>query len=265
MEISDTGRGIAPENQHKVFNEIVQFHANAHQGGGGSGLGLWISKKIVELHGGRVGLQSDGEGRGSMFFLEIPVLRRMQDDIEAVEGEDDPEVYNNSSSPRAISSKSSHKYACDNENGSTSFQIETVVRSQFHLGKQLKALVVDDSSINRKFTRKLLENLKYICEEADDGDVAVAMVREAFQSKGAKSQYDIIFMDNLMPRMNGPEAAALIRRMGFTGVIMAVTGNALQADIDEFKRKGADEVLIKPVNGELLKSAVSAYFVQNEK
>jgi signal transduction histidine kinase len=64
VEVVDSGHGISLENQRKVFNEIVQFHANTQQGGGGSGLGLWISKKIVDLHGGRVGLFSEGEGTG---------------------------------------------------------------------------------------------------------------------------------------------------------------------------------------------------------
>jgi signal transduction histidine kinase len=65
----DTGSGIASENQHRIFNEIVQFDANAQQGGGGSGLGLWITKQIVELYGGRVGLYSEGKNRGSTFWI----------------------------------------------------------------------------------------------------------------------------------------------------------------------------------------------------
>ena len=92
IEVRDSGYGIAPENQHKVFNEIVQFHANTQQGGGGSGLGLWISKKIVELHGGRVGLVSEGEGRGCTFFCELPLFEVEEAPREVAEEFLEPQV-----------------------------------------------------------------------------------------------------------------------------------------------------------------------------
>eukprot|EP01039_Chlorochromonas_danica_P011027 gene11027-12277_t len=73
VEVSDTGPGIAPENVQKLFGQYVQFDANKLQKGGGSGLGLWLSKAIVEAHGGRVGARSAGLGKGSTFYFELPV------------------------------------------------------------------------------------------------------------------------------------------------------------------------------------------------
>ena len=76
VEVKDNGAGICPSNIDKLFRDVVQFNANALQGGGGTGLGLWISKKIIDLHGGTIGARSDGEGLGSTFYFTLPVIER---------------------------------------------------------------------------------------------------------------------------------------------------------------------------------------------
>ena len=82
VEVQDTGAGISHFNQTKLFGQYVQFNANKLQKGSGSGLGLWISKGITELHGGSIGGHSDGEERGSTFFIELPVTFLIDDDEE---------------------------------------------------------------------------------------------------------------------------------------------------------------------------------------
>eukprot|EP01039_Chlorochromonas_danica_P011029 gene11029-12279_t len=103
VEVSDTGPGIAPENVQKLFGQYVQFDANKLQKGGGSGLGLWLSKAIVEAHGGRVGARSAGLGKGSTFYFELPIKEMIiaappadsQSDVAGVVGlmEDEEEVH----------------------------------------------------------------------------------------------------------------------------------------------------------------------------
>jgi signal transduction histidine kinase len=73
ISVKDTGAGISLINQTNLFQEGLQFHANLLQAGGGSGLGLWITKGIVDLHGGTISVFSEGEGFGSTFTLEMPV------------------------------------------------------------------------------------------------------------------------------------------------------------------------------------------------
>jgi len=70
--VMDTGVGISSEHQSQLFQQYVQIDSQKLQGGKGSGLGLWISKAIIELHGGVVGVYSAGEGQGSTFYFEIP-------------------------------------------------------------------------------------------------------------------------------------------------------------------------------------------------
>lgn len=113
-----------------------------------------------------------------------------------------------------------------------------------------KILVVDDSALVRKMSIKLMKSLGHSCEEADDGDVAVSLVR-------SNQIYDIILMDNQMPRMTGEEAVLVIRNeLCFSGMIFGVTGNALAEDIQSFIDKGADDVIIKPLNAGALNNAI---------
>eukprot|EP01034_Spumella_vulgaris_P027841 gene27841-34622_t len=74
VEVVDSGPGITAENLPKLFGQYVQFDANTLQGGKGSGLGLWLSKAIVEMHGGVIGATSPGVGLGCTFFLELPLM-----------------------------------------------------------------------------------------------------------------------------------------------------------------------------------------------
>ena len=69
IKVKDTGAGMTKENLAQLFQEGVQFNANKLQGGGGSGLGLWISKGIVDLHRGLIYATSEGIGLGSTFVV----------------------------------------------------------------------------------------------------------------------------------------------------------------------------------------------------
>ena len=75
ITVSDTGVGLLPENLCKIFAEGVQFNANELQAGQGSGLGLFITKGIVELHQGLISVKSDGIDKGSSFTVELPVVK----------------------------------------------------------------------------------------------------------------------------------------------------------------------------------------------
>lgn len=76
LELTDDGAGISSENQKKLFKEVIQFHPEKLQGGGGSGLGTMISKGIVELHGGNISVYSEGEGFGTTLTVRLPMTRR---------------------------------------------------------------------------------------------------------------------------------------------------------------------------------------------
>jgi signal transduction histidine kinase len=74
LEVKDTGPGMTKENRMKLFNEVVQFDPATLQSGQGSGLGLYLTRRIVDLHGGRIRVDLDWEGPGSIFYLELEAL-----------------------------------------------------------------------------------------------------------------------------------------------------------------------------------------------
>ena len=114
-----------------------------------------------------------------------------------------------------------------------------------HRQNKLRILIVDDAKSNRSILAKLLRKRAEVCDEACDGAEAVARVESATISR---RPYDIILMDFVMPVMDGPTATKIIRSLGYVGLIIGVTGNALQADIDIFFGHGVDTVMIKPFN-----------------
>lgn len=76
IEVVDTGAGISEANLRRLFKEVVQFNPEVLQAGGGSGLGLWITNSIVNMHAGVVRAYSAGAGKGSSFTVEIDMLRK---------------------------------------------------------------------------------------------------------------------------------------------------------------------------------------------
>jgi CheY-like chemotaxis protein len=135
----------------------------------------------------------------------------------------------------------------------------------------LKVLVVDDSLLIRKFISKVLKKISssIVIDEADDGLPAVDLIKKSMLNKpktngsndftedsSTLNDYDVVFIDNIMIDLHGPKAAMEMRSVGYTGLIIAVTGNVLSADVDEFLRCGANEVLYKPITEQTLRNIV---------
>ena len=131
----------------------------------------------------------------------------------------------------------------------------------------IEVLVVDDSKLSRRMLLRFLESESCTCDEAEDGLAAVQKVIHRSQISAFEEDideapssvlkmYDAILMDFMMPVMDGPTATKKIRDMGYKGLILGVTGNALPSDIDVFVDHGADRVLTKPVNVDSLRIAL---------
>ena len=116
-----------------------------------------------------------------------------------------------------------------------------VVPQQF---QGLRVLVVDDAALVRKMTAKLLTQYGISVGEASNGLEAIAQVK-LFNSKAMP--FDAIFMDSQMRIMDGPTAAAELRRVGFKGKIYGVTGSSEEKGMNNFLNNGADRVVIKPL------------------
>ena len=196
-----------------MFQEGIQFDANKLQHGGGSGLGLVIAKGIVEQHGGSIRVASDGKGKGTTFHVELPLFQ-IEPKQEATPGQ--------STSPESDSSHSRNR----------------------------RILVVDDVLSNRKMLVRLLERSGHTCETAINGEEAVKLIHQDVKASSDASHvpFDTVCMDFEMPLLNGPDATEAIRKLGYKGIILGITGNVLQEDSDYFRKKGADDILAKPIS-----------------
>ena len=212
-------------------------------------MGLWVTKKIVELHGGSVLALSEGIGHGCTFEITIPITKRLksisrkpsvkvvrQQRIAVDEGMD----YEYVNSGRSVKDKKSHS------NESSLAAADALIG--FH------CLVVDDSKLNRKMMLRLLGCCNLNSEEAEDGRACVNRVRDAMNS--GDSVIDAILMDYMMPVLDGPSATLELREMGFDGVIVGITGNALPEDIQRFLDSGAEDVLVKPITADKLEDCL---------
>ena len=120
-----------------------------------------------------------------------------------------------------------------------------------------RVLVVDDASLNRKMLCRLLKDRCGVVHEAENGQVAVDMVIEAMtEDRG----YHIVLMDYQMPVMDGPTACRRIRSLGYLGIILGVTGNAMPEDIQHFIAHGANKVFPKPFDITQLELVVSGKY-----
>jgi CheY-like chemotaxis protein len=219
ITVTDAGPGMTLDELSKLFQEGMQFNPNKLQAGQGSGLGLWISKGIMQLHGGSISATSEGRGRGSSFSIVLPLLR----------------CGNNT--------------ALDIENS----QRRTFVISESNV-QEMKiprvVLIVDDTITNVKMMKHMLK-LRHIelIEEANNGSECIKLMMACLRDA---PKYDLIIMDFEMPIMNGPETVQKIRSLGFKVPVIGVTGNTLGEDIDYFLSCGADAVLSKPISIEVI-------------
>jgi CheY-like chemotaxis protein len=212
--VTDSGIGIPPEQQSKLFSMFVQAESGITRKYGGTGLGLAISKNIVELMDGAIWVESEID-KGAHFIFTIKARRGNTRDE-----------------------------SCDKEAEARSPFKPSLTDNKF-TGKKL--LLVDDVEINREIAIALLENdTELIIDTAEDGQQALDMIAADL------NKYDIVLMDMQMPIMNGLEATRRVRelpgRHGKRLPIIAMTANVFKSDIEECVAAGMDDHLGKPLD-----------------
>jgi signal transduction histidine kinase/CheY-like chemotaxis protein len=222
IRVTDSGPGLSEDQQSALFRQGVQFNANQLQGGQGSGLGLWISKEIVNLHHGHIRVMSAGIGCGSTFEVRLPVVLREMDPAAEPSFSRAPNVARRC--PEVLNDPS----LCH-------------------------VLVVDDVASNRKIVSRLLKSRGFICHEAENGQECVDMVL------AGEHPYKFILLDYEMPVLNGPSAARQLRDQKCDLLIIGVTGNVLPEDKAHFMSQGANIVLAKPLDLDVLFSEYEYY------
>ena len=221
----DNGIGMTEEFQEHIYEQFAREKTSTVSGIQGTGLGMSVVKSFVDLLGGDITVKSK-LGEGTTFTVTLPF--RMQERKQ----------YTDPVSGRVMS----REYD-ENNKEMISFS-----------GK--KVLLVEDNEMNREISTEILAEEGMIVDTAEDGTVAVGMLRE----KGP-GYYDFILMDIQMPVMNGYEATKAIREMFPDShiPIIALSANAFAEDRRKSIEAGMDDHVAKPIDVLVLKKTLAKY------
>jgi len=250
IEVTDSGIGMSPEQQSRLFQPFQQADMNTTREYGGSGLGLAISKKLVEMMGGKIWVRSE-PGKGATFAFTVLLTR----------GEL-PE----------------HEHAADGTPG----KLPAVVQKQTdedaecipadYTGRSI--LLAEDIEINREIMLALLEPLHLTIDCAENGARAVELFTDA------PDKYALVFMDLQMPKMDGYEATRRIRAFEskldemnaacFDEAetnrsprrripIIAMTANVFREDVEQCLNAGMNDHIGKPLNMDAVFALLKKY------
>lgn len=221
FSVTDTGIGIAQDKLGQIFERFRQAESHTTRKYGGSGLGLSISKQLVELQGGVMSVKSELKA-GSTFTFSISYKKSLQTHIE-------PE-------------KIEKKYNMDD------------------LSK-LNILLVEDNKLNVMLISSLFSENNMKLQTAENGSVCIEKLKENSSSiipstnseKQLMSDFDIILMDMEMPVMNGYEATGIIRNEMENDIpIIAMTAHAMSGEKERCLSLGMNDYISKPINANLL-------------
>ena len=233
ISISDTGIGIPPERIEKIFDRFYQVDGSHTREQEGTGLGLALTKELVELHKGKISVESS-EGKGSTFTIALPLGKDHLKPNEIVRDKIEERKFE--AEETGISS--------DFEEHKLSPDIIVVTETE-----KLLLLIVEDNIDVRNYIKSYLED-EYRIVEAADGEDGV--------NQAIKHIPDLIISDIMMPRMDGLELCEKLKTDEKTSHIPIILLTAKAADRDKISGydTGADDYVMKPFDNIILKSRI---------
>lgn len=229
VSVTDTGMGIAPADQPKVFERFKQVGDTLTDKPKGTGLGLPICREIVEHHGGRIWVEST-LGQGSTFAFSLPVAGASR-------------TTGPSTGPLELATLIRQ------------LREQVVVTTPRSTDRHTRILVVDDEANIRELLTQEFTEAGYQVSTAADGQEAVAKVRA--------ERPDLVVLDVMMPEMNGFDVAAVLKNDPTTMDIPIVILSIVQ-DRERGFRLGVDRYLTKPIDTDLLFREVGALIEQRK-
>jgi CheY-like chemotaxis protein len=211
-QVIDTGIGMTAEQTARLFQRFSQADSSTARKYGGSGLGLAISRRLAEMLGGDVRVESI-PGKGSTFSITIET--GPLDDVQLLEC---PVPAATAPKPRAQTPKAT----CGG-----------------------RILLAEDSTDNQRIICHILTHAGFEVATAENGEAAC---QKALAAVSEGTPFDLILMDMQMPVLEGYEAARQLRAAGYTGPIVALTAHATGEDRKKCLESGCDYYVSKPIN-----------------
>ena len=215
--VRDTGLGMTREQLDILFDKFTRFNnRDAKRTVEGTGLGMNITMNLVRMMNGEISVES-APGKGSAFTVRLP------------QGKAGPGVLGRDLAENLRRIQTS---------GRTQMKRAQIIREPMPYGR---VLIVDDVETNLFVASGLLAPYGLKIDSTNSGFKAIELI------KGG-NLYDIVFMDHMMPKMDGMEAAKIIRGMGYHAPIVALTANAVAGQADMFLKNGFDDFIPKPID-----------------
>jgi len=225
LSVRDTGYGMTKEQVGTMFDEYSRFQRKKGRTIEGTGLGLPITKRLINLMGGEIRVESEPE-KGSLFTVRLP--------------------------QKIVDSEVLGKEIAENlrhfrMNYITDGRRNLINRDMMPYGK---ILVVDDVETNLYVAVGLMKLYRLQIDTARSGKAAIDKIKDG-------KIYDIVFMDHMMPEMDGIETTKHLRDLGYTNPIVALTANAVAGQADMFLHNGFDDFISKPIDIRQLDSVLN--------
>jgi signal transduction histidine kinase len=236
ISVTDTGRGLSDQERKVLFRLFQQASPKTHVRYGGSGLGLFICRQLVEMQGGQIGVASEaGKGSTFMFFVKT---RRTSPPVEVVI---DTDVQAIMKVPGIGEAWSADHVTPSAEPREKRLKLSPPPSSPSILSTDLHILVVEDNLVNQKVVSKQLRNRGCVVNVANHGEEALDFLRrtEYWNGKPNGEKLSVVLMDLEMPVMDGMTCVRKIRELQASGFIkehvpvIAVTANARKDQIME--------------------------------
>ena len=282
--VEDTGIGIEEEVRKKLFKPFSQADSSTARRFGGTGLGLTISKNLVDLMHGGIQLDSTlGSGTTAQFWIpfnkpqfiskKTPLVdisslsQRLQSEFSISQCDSDPDR-GRGTPPQSPMETNNHRPKSNKDrtvaSSTQSFdKLEKSQRKEFHV------LVVEDNAINQQIALKTVKKLGFSVNAVWNGKQALEYLTQEYTLERPKP--DIILMDVQMPILDGCRATHLIRHhqpyATLPGLretpIVAMTASAIQGDREKCERAGMDDYLAKPVRSSVLETMLDKWAIRS--